>query len=896
MTASDVCPNCHRPGMRVPGALVCAACSFPFVDDGGADLTSSFTEAVSGVATVTPRATVRAATAQLAAALAAAGRWRQAATGYETALAEPGDDPAEHELRMSRASCLLAAGADPADVHLDVLAWLAAEPPGWRPIAELVLLTLTADETPTLRPWVASTWLAQLADNGSELRATGNVIAAALHALAGRGTGVVDTLRAAADLDAAITRRLWDRWLEAASSPSGALSSVAGGAAYTTTLRARAEFALGDAAAALSLATSVIDSRMTGERYPELEAYWLRARLPDRTGEQRAADLVATGVRLVWRGAIPDLDAAIEVFDEARQFDSENRDNYWNKAEALRMRSRTVTPANVDDLRAGWGEWQAGRALGPVTDSWAWFVRGQLASDLADAAPREAATWAVEVLASAAECVGADTTWPPGWAFFADALRRARLWTATEWAALAALDVAEELNAGAQYEAVTVARALLLSAPRVYRAHRRAFDAPFGAVGSRSGLFDLLAAVMLDADDPIDAAAVVRTLPDDEPSDKISRARLLLMAGSDTAPDAARIAHEAVDGKPEVLLGVIADYTSLIFDEGGPIGDELRRQLDDPGLWLNPSSIASCDLSNAVLAGDDAAADAALERTTTDMSGADALFTAREFDHVADVLDRRGDKERAARAREIATRLRAADPTAGRDPASVWLALVDLDEHASVAAPEWRPALAAARAFVASRVRSGVAGTDYAASPGVIELSEQLIPVDAGDRWREWVLFAELVPALHAALTEALGFPTSGVTVRPSPDLPARGYRVLVDGLERAGGEVPGDPPDPPLLVAQYPDDRLWREPVAALQRALFSEPAATFLPSVIGQLLDARGVAGHDELTGAQQVAIWQQLRRILDANGHLRDVDTAVLTAMVNAVAGQAAAVSTS
>lgn len=888
MSASDVCPNCHRPGMRVPGALVCAACSYPFDDDGGVDLTSSFAEAVSGVAVATPKATIRAAAAQLAAAYAAAGRWRQAATAYETALAEPGDDPPDTEVRMGRARCLLAAGGDPSQVHLDVLAWLTAEARGWQQIAELVLLTLTAEETTTLRTWVTNTWLPELSEKTAELRATGAVIAAALHALAGRGTAVVDTLRDAAALDAYTTRRLWDRWLETAGSASGALNSVPGGTAYTTTLRARAEYALDDVEAALTLASSVIDNRMTGDRYPELEAYWLRAELPGRTAAQRAADLVAAGMRLTWRGTRPDLDSAIEVFDEARELDPDNRDSYWNEAEAVRLRARVTPAPDVGELRAGWALWEAGAALGPVTDSWAWFVRGQLASELADAAPREAAAWAVEELTSAARCVEADTSWPPGWAFFADALRRARMWTATEWAALTALDVVPEWSAGAQYEAVTIARALLLSAPRQYRARRDALAAPFRALGARAELFDLLAAVMLDPDVPIDGAAVVRALPDDDASDKVSRARLLLMAGSDAAPDAVAAAHAALDGDPAARLGVIGDYASLLLAEGKPIGGELRRELADPRLWPSPSSIAGCDLGNAVLVGDPAAVQRALAATVADISGADALFTAREFDHLAGVLEQRRESGRAAQAREVAAALRAADPTAGRDPATVWLALVDLDERAADASPEWRPAIAAARSFVASRVRPGAPGipaTDFAATPGVIELSDQLIPSDAGEKWPEWVMFAALVPALHAALTEALGYPTSGVTVRPSSDLPPRGYRVFVDGLERAAGEVTGEPPDPPLPVASYPDDALWREPVAALQRALAREPAATFVPSVVAQLLDARGVRDRDQVTPAEQLAMWQELRATLDATGHLRDVGAEALTAMAQA-----------
>jgi tetratricopeptide (TPR) repeat protein len=865
-----------------------------FPTESGDDVASSLASAVRGLSIPTSQATIRAASAQLGAALAAAGRWRDAVAAYDTAVAEPGDDPPEVDVRLARASCSLQLGGDRSKAYVDVLSWLATEPPGWQPVAELVLLALAAEEAATLRPWVINAWLPAMTARGGDLRATASVIAAGLHALAGKGTAVVDALRAATALDAPLARRLWDRWIETAGSPTGALNAVPGGAAFTTTLRARAEYALGDTAAAAALADSVIDDRLTGEGYPELEAYWLRSELPGRTAEQRASDLVATGIRLMWRGAKPDLDAAIGVFDEARALDPDNRDSCWNKAEARRLRSRGSTTPDIAELRTAWAEWDDGRRLGPVGDSWAWFVRGQLASELGDAVPREAANWALEVLTSAAECVSADPTWRPGWAFLADALRRARLWTATEWAALTTLQVDPEWSAGAQYEAVTVARALLLAAPRTYRQRKDIFAEPFGALGQAAELFDVLAALMLEPDQPIDDGAVVRALGGDDVTDRVSRARLLLLAGSDAAADAVAAAHEAVDRNADDRLRVIGDYASLLVADGRPIDDHMRRELADPALWLSPSNVAGFDLTNAVLAGDAGAAESAFVASTRGASAADALFTAREFDHLASVLDRRNQPERAELARSFAARLRAADPAEQREPASVWLALAELDARAADAPAAWRPAIAAARAFVASRVRPGeiastVAATEFAATPGIVELSEQLIPVDAVTNWRDWVMFTSLVPTLHAELSEVLGFPTVGVTVRPAADLPPRGYRVLVDGLERGRGEVDGDPPDPPLPVAHYTDEQLWREPVAVLQRALIAEPAAAFVPSVIGSLLDAREVPGRAELSAAQQLTMWQALRSTLDTDGHLRAVSAAGLSDVVAALRDQ-------
>jgi tetratricopeptide (TPR) repeat protein len=103
-------------------------------------------------------------------------------------------------------------------------------------------------------------------------------------------------------------------------------------------------------------------------------------------------------------------------------------------------------------------------------------------------------------------------------------------------------------------------------------------------------------------------------------------------------------------------------------------------------------------------------------------------------------------------------------------------------------------ALRAALAPSLGDALGGAAGVGEAAIPAVLpvalELGAGMIPADAVERWAEWSLFTELIPAMRDRIAAETGVPVPGIRVRGNDALAADAYRILVEESFRAEGAV----------------------------------------------------------------------------------------------------------
>ena len=240
---------------------------------------------------------VRSAMAGLARAYRGTQKLAEAASSYRLALAEEGEEPSEAALRAGLAITQIA-GTEPQEGIRNLL--LAIElAQGPVDLIVAVLTTLTPNVAVGLADWLGEIWLPDVERScPAPVIAVGQVLGAAALVLADRDEAAMTRLAAAAEADRVVAREAWSNWASTADLDGGALAAARQNPLVRTAVRAQAEHALGSDPEARKLADQVIDAS-TSVGQPQIAAYRLRARLPGRSPQEQASDLVSAVVGLL---------------------------------------------------------------------------------------------------------------------------------------------------------------------------------------------------------------------------------------------------------------------------------------------------------------------------------------------------------------------------------------------------------------------------------------------------------------------------------------------------------------------------------------------------------------------------------------------------------------------
>jgi hypothetical protein len=455
-----------------------------------------------------------------------------------------------------------------------------------------------------------------------------------------------------------------------------------------------------------------------------------------------------------------------------------------------------------------------------------------------------------------------------GFAVLADVLRRLRIWPATRWAIEQCVRRVQEWTPDLAFTAVKIVPGWLLVDPRGLDAAFERLRPALTNAPDWANLFAGTARSLLAPDDaaPIDQInAAYEAIGGSANIDRLSFvAWRSAVAGDDAAARTAAAAMEVEAARdPKAGLSRIYDRAGALLWTGADGWRELRARMDDPQLPFAAADRADVDLRAALFAGDAPAARRHWPIFRAGSSTAAALATAWELGALASRLS----GECAALAGEYAAELLVAAEEklapAAWDGDAVTAELDRLTAAAELS--ELRDALQTCRILVADEDRAvPISGSDFWEA-AVLELGRALVPSDAEQDYGRWVLFSTLIPQALDEVAEVVGPIRSGVTVSLSDSLGPSMYRVWMQGCVVASGEVE-EPLGEPQPAAQWQEPGLWRQPVAALVRALEDHSQALLMPAVVRLALAEQLAPGAEApdiaLDAVEVVAIWRTLR----------------------------------
>lgn len=870
------CPNCGAEGANEGRARVCYQCGFKF-DHTLLDATAraALARALAVSRPARRPSTVRAALARLGLALRAAGRHADAADAFAQALAERGSEPPSSELHSLRAAELIGAEKITEAVH-EALWWACGDADGGARAIDVVRDALTPVSAEDLIGWLTSVWTPTLERADVNPRVHGLVLVAVAHALLGHGTSTTDALSAAYRSDPVRAAQAWASWLQAGGDH---LRAVPGGEVYAVTLTARAAAALGDNETALALADRVIAEGLTAERYPELEAYWLRAELPGRTPQQRAADLVKVAQLYRWRDTPADLRRSVELGKAAVQAAPDESTAYWHVAEALRLL------ANMEPAESGTGlleealaTWELGREREVPDYGWPWLVGALLHRDAARAWPEQGRGWAGRALSDAVECVFAEPSNATGWSLIAVECQRLKMWAAARLAVAQCVDWVRAWTADTAFEAFTVFQAMLDVDPKGLIDYLPKMTSSFADLSDEQLRF--VEAAPRWSVNPLSAAltdemvAVFHSLDTGVGPHAFAAVAYELIGRHDDALAAVEeMERVATANTSEALLSLSERAAALQW-----VGDErwlaLRERLRDPQVG-DIFARANLDLHDALKGGDLQAADEAYETLLAGSTPGGAALSAAEYTVLAERLEGAELAQAADRARTYAEGFAALAERARDDDAWSPAAVVaGLDRRAcAMDLPEVAAAVSAVNALMSELGQESVikAAAAAIAIPVAVVLSPDLVPADAGTAWEDWTLFRDLIPAVRERVRETVGTNCPGIRVRESDEGSAR-FDIVLDGRTTRSGQVSVPLPAERRTVGQWTDATAWRDVADTLVDVLRTRPTLFYAPALTRWMLED---ASQDEQpdfdtptwSAKEVVRTWRALRADFDA-----------------------------
>jgi tetratricopeptide (TPR) repeat protein len=864
------CPHCSEPHPVPADRLVTR--SAPSVRPLAAALETWLT------ANAPALPSIRRGAFDLAGAQARAGNWPEAAALLDLAASEAGDDPPAADLTLWRASAALAGGNVVAAARTLLI---AAVTQPWDEPAEhrvrAILEVLTAEDATDL-----AGWFGVYRSEGEAAAARRHVLSAALWLIAGDSAKVAEELAVGADEDQDTTAACWHA--VAAATPIAALLSGAGPvdsgprSAAALTLAARVAFALGNLAEADELVATVLEQGLTGEGYPEAEAYLLRGRRRDRLPVERAADLLEAAQRMSWREDRADHVRSAEVAEEATELDPLLADAYWLRADSLRMIAYQPGERPDQDVLATALECvDAGRALGPPSSAWPYHVEALLCLELGAQASPAAASRSYRALLAASNFALASPDSPDAWFLVGYTASRLCMWPTAIYASERALQVSADSNAQLRPANFTTAMNTYfqIDPDRVAEIMPELEQGQDAEMVSYLHAIQALRAGDFDGARPLLAAARAK-----DPGDPVLRywlARTLVFAGD---ADAAEFLADCLAAADEATGTVSAALVRawLLLWQGNPqaamaVIEDVRDRAGDT--LFDPScSIGLLPMEAAIASGDYAAASRMAAELLPAVPYGALIDLEAELGWLARRVTGAGDAagtECVAAIQDEVSRAKAAAPGRGPQSAAAVLAELEAVICAPSVPPGGRAAASAAHTLIFSQAYSAASDPATWLLPMALELGPQLIPADAAQTWQQWIMFTHLIPGVRERLRASTGMDAPGIRVRPGTGLAARQFRLLVDE-HPVRTDVAG-------TDGQEDQEQAWHEVAEAVYTTLSARPTALGTPEVLlAQLAEWQAGSAEQQALATALVAdraacieLWARLTALAAATGRI-------------------------
>jgi hypothetical protein len=845
-----------------------------------------------------PVPTLRRATFDLARAEGLAGNWQRAAELLDAVAREPGDDPPSMEVQWWRGRAFVA-GEDMVAAARMLLTFPIA--PAWDEstvkLARALLAAGTSADAARLAPWLQAN-IAGAAADPSTGQAQVRVVAAALCLLAGDAGSTVQLLADATAMDPAAARHIWS---ELATTPpiAAALDPGTGNEAASLTLSALIAAALGNAAEASTLVDRVLDNGLTGDAYPETDAYLLRGHDASRSPRQRAKDLLEAARRLGWRGAKPDLLRSMEAAAEAAGLEPTLQEIYWVWADSQRCAAYQAD-GNVDQaaMLAALSIYDSGLKLGPAEEAWQRKVEGLICQELSFFNSPTAWATAYRCLRAVSEGALADLASLSSWALVAEAAYLLDLRLTARFAADLSLQIARDSSAEQLSDALReVIRICFQVAPdRV----PDLVDELERESGSASFVTRLRAAVDMRAGQADRAKQAFSSLLAEAPTDANLRywyIRSLVMSEDKSAPAALEDAiRQTKDG--DTIDAQLVCAWALLWQNKPAEATAAMHRLCRGGVerQLDPSDKVSVPMQAALLLGRPDEAEQLAETLLPALRLGPLLDLDVELRWVGKQLDQRGDlggSTCAARIRAAAAQARSAAPD--QELPNIAGVLDELDRaicDATVPA-EYRRALSTARLLIFAHATPVPEVADWQ-TPLAVELGEHLVPGETAT-WEQWELFTDIIPRMKARLAEQTGLHPPGVRVRTSDDLGPLEFRVLLDGHRVADGTAGRpDAESQPTPDGQV-DPALWQQVIDSVFRTLSARPSMTCSPEQVWSIIteweagmdeEQRSLAAQLRADRSACIRLWQGLYATTLANGRAPSWDSGLRQMAENAL----------
>jgi len=789
-----------------------------------------------------PAPTLRRGKFDLARAYGHAGNWRQAVELLDAAAVEPGDDPPGTELLRWRARALLANG----DVVGAARVLLALPVAGtWddtvEGLARALLTAVSADDAARLATWLES-GLSSDTPRPAVIQVRGQVLDGALRLLAGDADTAVRALAAATEADLIAARLTWQA-LARAPMIAASLQPSPGNEAAALTLSARIASSLGYIDEASELVARVLDRQLTGDGYPEAEAYLLRGHDAARPAPERARDLLEAARRLGWRDQRPELLRSLQVAAEAAELDPTLQEAYWLWADNQRY-AAYQPDGNVDDgrMRAALSMWDKGRQLGPPAEVWPRQVEAFICQDLAQFDTPEALMLAHRALRAASECALADPDSALNWVTVSATAYLLNLCSTAIFSADLSVQLAND-SPQSLAEAVTAV---------IRVCHRVAPERVPGLLddlarmgGATAVTANLRAIVDLRAGQLDSAKAALSDLFAKTPTDDNLRywyMRSLVLSGDDATAAFLEETIRQTDNASATETSLVRAW-ALLWDGRAAEAADVISRLRQSGVdrLFDVSATTGLSLQAALLRGDCGEADRLAETLLPSLALGPLTDLDDELRWIEQQLDRRGDQAGSACASQIrvaAERAKASAPC--QRPQDLHSVLGELERAIcdKTVSPGERRAVSMAHLLISAHGRAEPDVADWL-TPLAVELGDKLVPADSRS-WVQWRLFTDIIPRMKARLQETTGLYPPAVRVRGSNDLGPLQFRVLLDGhcvTEGTAGQ-PDAVAESQATRTDRVDPALWQQVMDAVSETLSARPSMLCTPEVVGPFL----------------------------------------------------------
>jgi hypothetical protein len=826
-----------------------------------------------------PTPMLRRAKFDLARAYGLAGDWRRATELLDAATQEPGDDPAGTELLRWRARALLAnrdvVGAARALLALPVAGTWDESVEG---LARALLTAVTADDAARLATWLESSLTSGTAQP-AVVQVRGQVLDGALRLLAGDADTAVRALAAATEADLTTARLTW-RALATAPPVAAALQPNPGNEAAALTLSARIASSLGYTDEASELVARVLDGQLTGDGYPEAEAYMLRGHDAARPASERARDLLEAARRLGWRDNRSELLHSLQVAAEAAELDPTLQEAYWLWAD--NQRNAAYQPdgnADQDGMLAALRIWGKGRQLGPPTEIWPRLVEALICRELAEFNMPTALTLSHRALRAASECALTDPDSSWNWVLISGTAYTLNLCSTAVFSADLSVQLAKDSP-----ERLSDALTTVISV-----CHRVAPGRVPGLIdqlehqsGATPWTARLRAIIDLRAGQLDRAKPVLRDLLAKTPTDDYHRywyMRSLVLSGDDATSAFLKETIRKTDNATTTMTSLVRAW-ALLWDGRAAEAADVISCLQQYGVdrLLEASVTAGLSMQAALLLGDRSEAEKLAETLLPSLALGSLIDLDGELRWIEQQLNSRGDQAGSAcasRIRVAAERARSSAPYQG--PQDLGSVLNELERAIcdKAVSPEERRAVSTAHLLISAHDRTEADVADWL-TPLAVELGENLVPTDSRN-WDQWRLFTDIIPRMRAQLHETIGLYPPAVRVWSSNDLSPLQFRMLLDGHRVTEGVArqPDVIPESQAPGTDQVDTALWQQVMDVVSETLRARPSMLCTPEVVESLLSEW--AGGTE----QQQNLAERLKGDREACIRLwRDIYAAILT----------------